>query len=99
MNAILMLFAAFFAVRTEFFLIVVPRRGMARMKIVAEIAAPVRSRGFCWISGVFRIMVARSIQYVNHVSVQKKGTYQICLQSRSMFLIVYMGFMVVCDGV
>ena len=62
-------------------------------------AAPMQSVRLSWISGVFRIMVARSIQYVNHVSVQKKGTYQICLQSRSMFLIVYMGFMVVWDGV
>jgi len=95
----LMLIAACFAVRKKFLLMVVPRRGVARMRIRVEMAAPVVSMGLSWVSGVFRRIVARSIQYVNHVSVQKKGTYQICLQSRSMLLMVLMGFVMVYGGV
>ena len=95
MNAFLMLVVACFVARAEVFLMVFPRRGLARMRIEVEMMAPMRFIGLSWVSGVFNIMVARSIQYVNHVNVQKKGTYQICLQSRSMFSIVVMGFVVV----
>ena len=95
MNASLMLVVACFVARAEVFLMVFPRWGIASMRIEVEMMAPVRSIGLSWVSGVFNIMVARSIQYVNHVSVQKKGTYQICLQSRSIFLAVLRGFVVV----